>query len=165
MTRRIGKVISGGQTGADTAGLKAAAAAAIPTGGTAPKGYRTECGSNPALEAYGLREHASWKYPPRTAQNVADADATLILAANLDAGSALTWDICRRMGKPVFHLAPADFGDPRSLPEATDWLVRVHDAKGGPLTLNIAGNRESQSPGIAHAAEVFLAELFRRLND
>lgn len=164
MTHRIGKVISGGQTGADTAGLKAAASIGIPTGGTAPKGYRTECGSNRALADYGLREHASFKYPPRTARNVADADATLILAAKLDAGSALTQDLCRRMDKPAFHLKPADLADPRSLAETMEWLARLHGAKGSPLTLNIAGNRESQSPGIGRAAEVFLLELFRRAN-
>ena len=163
MTHRIGKIISGGQTGADAAGLRAAAKIGIPTGGTAPKGYRTERGPDPALADYGLRQHASWKYPPRTAQNVADADATLILAARLDTGSALTRDLCRRMNKPVFHVAPADFADPRSLAAIVDWLVRVHAAKGGPLTLNIAGNRESQSPGIGRAAEAFLDKLFRAL--
>jgi hypothetical protein len=164
MTQRIAKVISGGQTGADTAGLTAAASAGIRTGGIAPKGYRTECGANPALKKYGLREHASDQYPPRTAQNVADADATLIIAETLDTGSALTRDLCLRMGKPVFHLALRDPSDAQSLTQVTEWINRLYERKGGPLELNIAGNRESRSPGIEHAAELFLAQLFRTVN-
>jgi len=37
-------VISGGQTGADRGGLIAAKELGIPTGGTAPLGYKTEAG-------------------------------------------------------------------------------------------------------------------------
>jgi hypothetical protein len=40
------KVISGGQTGADLTGLEEAHKRGIPTGGTVPKGCRTESGSN-----------------------------------------------------------------------------------------------------------------------
>jgi hypothetical protein len=38
----LAKVISGGQTGADQAGRRAARAAGIPTGGWAPLGWKTE---------------------------------------------------------------------------------------------------------------------------
>src|SRR5262249_6057013 len=41
----IGKVISGGQTGVDQVALRAAKACGIPTGGWAPKGWRTEDGA------------------------------------------------------------------------------------------------------------------------
>jgi len=40
------KVISGGQTGADQAGLVAAARFAIPTGGWMPHGFETAEGSS-----------------------------------------------------------------------------------------------------------------------
>ena len=61
------KVISGGQTGADQAGLIAAEKAGITTGGWMPKGFRTLDGPNPGLAArFGLREHPSEEYPPRT---------------------------------------------------------------------------------------------------
>lgn len=54
------KIISGGQTGADEGGLEGARLLGIPTGGTAPKGYRTENGPNLTLrDTYGLVEHWS----------------------------------------------------------------------------------------------------------
>jgi hypothetical protein len=54
----IEKLISGGQTGADRAGLEAAKALGIATGGTAPKGWRIEnpdgtSGSDPSLAEFG----------------------------------------------------------------------------------------------------------------
>ena len=51
----VRKCISGGQTGADFAGLEAARICGILTVGTAPKGFRTLDGSNPDLgSVYGL---------------------------------------------------------------------------------------------------------------
>jgi Circularly permutated YpsA SLOG family len=47
-------VISGGQTGADQAGLRAARASGIRCGGMAPKGWLTEAGPAPWLADYGL---------------------------------------------------------------------------------------------------------------
>lgn len=44
-------VLSGGQTGADLGGLRAARACGIPTGGWAPRGWLTEVGW---LVEYGL---------------------------------------------------------------------------------------------------------------
>ena len=74
----INKIISGGQTGADIGGLLAAKELNIPTGGTAPKGYRTELGSNFDLcDIFNLSEHSSDKYPPRTAANVKNSDGTV----------------------------------------------------------------------------------------
>ncbi len=55
----LDRVISGGQTGADQAALRAARAAGIPTGGWAPLGWKTEEGPAPRLA--GLRP---WHYPP-----------------------------------------------------------------------------------------------------
>ena len=52
----ITKVISGGQTGADRAGLFAARKFAIETGGYAPRGWLTESGTAPWLADYGLTE-------------------------------------------------------------------------------------------------------------
>ena len=72
------KVISGGQTRADQAGLIAAARFGIATGGWMPKGCRTLAGPNPELAArFGLREHPSEDYPPRTELNVLRSSGTL----------------------------------------------------------------------------------------
>jgi hypothetical protein len=71
------KIISTGLTAADRAALEAAVELCIPTGGTAPKGWRIQnydgsTGSDPELAQFGLVEHESAEYPPRTRQNVAD---------------------------------------------------------------------------------------------
>jgi hypothetical protein len=50
----IVQVISGGQTGADQGGLRAARACGIPTSGWAPKGWMTEAGPAPWLADWGL---------------------------------------------------------------------------------------------------------------
>lgn len=43
------RIVSGGQTGADQAALRAARAAGLPTGGWAPRGWLTEEGPAPWL--------------------------------------------------------------------------------------------------------------------
>ena len=76
------RVISGGQTGADQAGLAAAKACGIPTGGWMPKGFLTTAGPAPELAAeFGLKEH-SGEYAERTGANVRDADATIRFAVD-----------------------------------------------------------------------------------
>mgnify|MGYP003147850295 FL=1 len=53
--QKVAQVISGGQTGADIAGLKIAAEKGIPTGGRLPRRYMTEDGPNYSLQSrYGL---------------------------------------------------------------------------------------------------------------
>ena len=80
------KIISGGQTGADTGGLIAAQKAGIRTGGCAPKGFITEDGSNPELgSVYGLYESNSDQYP--TAGNIiVDGNAGLYAGAEMKKG-------------------------------------------------------------------------------
>lgn len=58
------KVISGGQTGADQAGLKAAKKCGIPTGGFIPPRFVTSNGPSPWLgEEYGLVEIEPGSFP------------------------------------------------------------------------------------------------------
>jgi hypothetical protein len=157
----IGRVISGGQTGADQAGLRAAREAGLPTGGTAPAGYRTEAGPRPALlRDFGLVEHASDRYPARTLANVLAGDLTLVIAQPLDGGSALTVDFCRQHDRPFLHLAALDAA---RLDEAAAFIRDVHRRLGRPLVVNIAGSRESKAPGIEAQATRFLHRLFERL--
>jgi hypothetical protein len=76
------KVISGGQTGADQGGLRAAQAAGIATGGWAPKGWLTESPdgrrdvATPQLADFGLVECPEPGYPARTAANARESDGT-----------------------------------------------------------------------------------------
>jgi hypothetical protein len=154
----IRKVISGGQTGVDIAALRAAHAVGLETGGWAPRFYLTELGPNPELAEFGVREMASASYPPRTAANIREADATLIIAGSWDRGSKLTAELCRTQDKPSFHLERAVLGTGESLDRVVAWLVKTpHEV------LNVAGNRESTSPGIEAEAETFLRRLFAQL--
>ncbi len=147
----IRKVISGGQTGVDIAALRAARTLGIATGGTAPRGFLTELGPNPELAGFGLVELPTPDYPARTAANVRDADATLIIAGNWDRGSRLTLDLCRTHKKPVCEVERGDLANEDAFDRVASWLASTpHEV------LNIAGNRESTSPGIETEAEAFL---------
>ena len=98
------KIISGGQTGADRAALDFALASGIPIGGWVPRGRLAEDGRIPERYA-GLVETESADPAVRTARNVRDSDATLILSHGpLDGGSLLTHREATRAGRPVLHL-------------------------------------------------------------
>ena len=72
---KLVKIVSGGQCGADENALKAAKAAGLQTGGWLPNGSRTLDGPRPdLLTEYGMQEHTSPLYPPRTELNVKDSD-------------------------------------------------------------------------------------------
>jgi len=140
-------VVSGGQTGVDRAALDVAIALGIPHGGWCPRGRRAEDGIVPAC--YALVEHASPDYAARTEANVADADATLILARGaLAGGTALTRDVARRLRKPFLVV---DLDARPDVKSVRDWLAG-HDVG----VLNVAGPRESQRPGIGDEARAFL---------
>lgn len=150
----IERVVSGGQTGVDRAALDAAMGAGIECGGWCPRGRRAEDGTIPGC--YPLRETESADYRMRTRLNVADADGTLILVSGeLSGGTALTRQLALAAGKPLLII---DLDSPAPLSEACSW-VRGHHV----CTLNIAGPRESQRPGIGRRASEFLSTLFSAL--
>lgn len=154
------RIISGGQTGADRAGLEAARQAGLQTGGTVPRGWRTELGTDLSLRAFGVSEHASPNYPARTQANVIDSDGTLIIAfPSLDGGSELTASFCRRMRKPYLFVSAHSL-DNVALIIAKNFIISKNIA-----TLNVAGNRESKSPGLQSAATIWLTELFIQLKE
>lgn len=148
------KIISGGQTGADIGGLVGARRAGIPTGGTAPRDFKTEKGPKPEeLKAFGLVMHPSAHYRDRTKENVTASDATLIFCENQDSpGTQLTLALCKEHKKP--HLLILEISQ-KNLSAARRFL----DAE-KPRVLNIAGNRESTAPGIARRVACFVSELF-----
>ena len=75
---KLKKVISGGQTGADQTGVEEASLMGLQTGGTMPKGFRTDVGPMRAwAEKYGLTEHPDPSYVPRTRDNAKNSDVTL----------------------------------------------------------------------------------------
>lgn len=145
------KIISGGQTGVDRAALDVALKLGIQCGGFCPKGRKSEDGTIP--EKYPLTETQSDTYPKRTALNVKTGDATLILiAANPDRGTQLTIDLCKRYNKPCLVIDLNDENDPADI---KFWIDKNKIS-----TINIAGNRESISPGVNEKAYKFLTILF-----
>jgi hypothetical protein len=153
------RVISGGQTGADRAALAAAKATGIATGGWMPKGFRAQDGPRPEFATmYGVQEHASDRYPPRTALNVKESDATLRFATDWDSpGEALTLQMCERYGKPRLEVTP---GGDLTPADVAAWL-----AGNNVRVLNVAGNTERISPGIEAFTVAFLAEVLRVLRE
>jgi hypothetical protein len=144
------KIISGGQTGVDRAALDAAIELGIPHGGWCPRGRMAEDGRIP--DRYQLRETDSPDYAFRTEQNVLDADATLILyRGRISGGTELTLRLARQHARP--HLV-VDLDAPPPPAEVRRWLEE-HAV----TTLNVAGPRESQSPGTAAMAREFLESV------
>lgn len=99
------RVISGAQTGADQAGLHVARQFGLETGGHIARGFRTSLGPQPHLAEFGIIEHSSPDYPPRTKQNVVNADMTVRLATNFNsAGEKLTLKYIVNHKQPYFDV-------------------------------------------------------------
>lgn len=154
----IEKIISGGQTGADLGGLKAAKKVGIKTGGFAPLGFKTEKGSNPELATvYDLIASSSDDYKIRTSANIRASHATIIFATNAgSAGTKLTLKTCEAAKKPYVLINPFA-ADASAL--VLNFLTEVHTRYKRAIILNVAGNRESKSPGIELRVEALLSEL------
>lgn len=145
----IEKVVSGGQTGVDRAALDVALKLEFPCGGWCPRGRRAEDG--PLKETYPLRETPSSDYPQRTQWNVRDSDGTVVLyRSSLSGGSALTVELAKKQNKPCLQIDLCEDFSPEIL---LDWVKR-HEIR----TLNVAGTRESGSPGIYDEACQFLSK-------
>ena len=146
------QIVSGGQTGVDRAALDVALELGIPCGGWCPRGRRAEDGVIP--DRYPLQETPWDGYPQRTAWNVRDTDATLVLTlGEPDRGTALTIRLARANGKPCLVL---DLGEGNGVEEARAWL-----GENGVGVLNVAGPRESSAAGIHDRAAEFLRRLLR----
>ena len=156
------KVISGGQTGADMAGLKAAKQLSIATGGTAPRKYKTEKEPNNDLKTvYNLTESHSEDYAVRTEANIRGSHATLVFATNQSSpGTKLTISLCKKNNKRFVLIDP--FSD-TATENISEFIVQIFEFYKRDIILNIAGNRESKSPGIERKTEALLLELFSEL--
>lgn len=153
---RVVRIVSGGQTGADRAALDAALEAGVPYAGWCPAGGWAEDLPEPPglLAAYpALRESPSPDPAVRTRLNVRDSDATLVVrAAHVRSpGTDLTVRTAGDLGRPCLVTAG-------SAAEVRRWL---HDI-GPEVTLNVAGPRESEQPGLYAVTRVLLAALLGR---
>lgn len=146
------KILSGGQTGVDRAALDFALKNNIVCGGWCPKERKAEDGTIPAI--YPLQEASSKSYSWRTELNVRDSDATLVVSSGaIKNGTELTIRIARNTGKPlmIIHLDRKDLFLEEKF---NNWL-----AENNVEVLNIAGPRESNSPGIYNRTIQLLEEL------
>ena len=144
------RVISGGQTGSDQAGLYAAKTYGYETGGFAPQGFRTLAGNNPTVlrDEFHLEETTQRNYQVRTAMNVKSSDATIRLATNFEsAGEICTLNAIRKYGKPFIDIdlskqLTADIKYREAyINSMADEFIRflIHHQV---VTLNVAGNAD-----------------------
>ena len=158
MNLQIKKIVTGGQTGVDRAGLDSALENDLPIGGWCPKGRRAEDG--PLAAPYPLRETPKENYSQRTEWNVRDSDGTLILVNQDDhaktGGTALTVQFAQEHHKPYLVINMANGAD---FDRLSEWV------EGNEIqTLNIAGPRESKSPGIYNQAKAFLNQWLKKIS-
>lgn len=134
------KVISGGQAGADQAGLVAAEAFGLETGGFAPTGFATVHGSAPELGSrYGLIEGGD--YVARTWKNVRHSDATVRFASNFNSpGELCTLRAINRFSRPYL-----DIQLPAQVAPAADLLANFIERQAVSV-LNVAGNADRAAP-------------------
>lgn len=144
-------LVSGGQAGADRAGLDWAIEHGLRHGGWCPKGRRSEDG--PLAAVYRLTETPSAAYLQRTEWNVRDSCATLVftLTDKLDGGSKRTAEFANRLGKPWLHVRPGVH------PKYIARFLARHCV----TVLNIAGKRESAAPGIARFTRQLLSQAMQ----
>lgn len=151
------KVISGGQCGVDYGAILASRHHHITTGGSVPKGWRTHHGPMPELAEFGLVEHSSSAYPPRTECNVIDADGTLIIASDFNSpGVNLTRRLCIKHKKPFLEFEIRDLRTAPIINFIIDNEIEI---------LNVAGNRDKVKGQSFHRDSTYaiLARVFNFL--
>jgi hypothetical protein len=153
----VTKIISGGQTGADRAGLDVALELGLNIGGWVPRGRRAEDGYVP--EKYsGIVELSSDSYDKRTEMNVRKSDATVIFTFGPPTdGSAYTQQFALSIGKPVLALDLTRSSPEEAITLLREWLTDIR-----PNILNVAGSRSSQVPQIATFTAKILKGAFEK---
>lgn len=168
----LSKVISGGQTGADQAGLMAAFKVGLKTGGTAPADFYTEAGHNPLLELLGLT--AEGDYRSRTIKNVKNSDGTLLLTSTVNSpGSTLTRNEALRQAKPFHQVDTSGMHSKMLAGESIHDLIKHFSAEvsfwlvsNKIKTVNVAGNREKHAKQgfiTTRIVEAILLDVFNDL--
>lgn len=162
------QVISGGQTGVDLAALRVAQCLGLRTGGLAPKGWKTTAGPRPQLKTTFRLEEGAGGYGDRTRRNVEQAQATLILANDLESsGTKLTIACATASDRPVHTVKlpdPGQQGIELALVEGAVGFIEAQAKLVGdnPFVLNVAGNSSQTRQGIFIPAFFVLAEIFVR---
>lgn len=158
-------IVSGGQSGVDRAALEVAGELGIPYTGWCPRGGWAEDVQQPpgVLAIYAnLRETPADESQQRTAWNVRDSDATLIITSDpsLEVSPASRFTL---LCADLIFVKPwrvADVRDEKAAEGSSVWLLsRIQQHPAAPFRLNLAGPRESEVRGIQEHAALFLRRL------
>lgn len=153
MTKKIiiNKIISGGQSGVDRSALDFSIKYNIPHGGYCPKNRWAEDGPIPNI--YNLTETKGESPETRTYENVLSSDGTLLIYKDIrDEGSMKTIVFCKQNNKAILEIKLLRAFDKEQF---VLW-IKLNQIK----VLNIAGPRESNSPGIYKETTPLLETLF-----
>jgi len=153
---QIYKIISGGQNGADIAGVDAAIACNTPYSGTIPKGRRAEIQSIPTSYIYFIESDKSY-YAIRTHKNVENSNGTVIFFdTKLTGGSKMTAEYAATIGKPYCCI------DITSAPINVHCITLSRFCVANDIhILNVAGSRETKVPGIYDVVYEIISTVLR----
>ena len=150
------KIISGGQTGADIAGLKIAKKYDFETGGNIPKGCLTLVGSKPEyIKLYDMKETKTIDYPTRTMLNVIESDCTIWFGEKrYSAGKLCTFKHIKKNNRPSLDI---DINDFLLVDKLFEW-IKINKFE----IINIAGNSETKINNIEQKVSEYLESLFSK---
>lgn len=158
---RLEKVISGGQDGADIAGLRAAKKVGLQTGGYMTEDFMTISGPKPEYaQEYGMKALKAGKdkrlfaqYRARTCHNVQNSDGTIIFdfSEHGSVGTTVAKGAARKQNKSFMVLK--DLNNPEFVVD----FIKEFDIR----KLNVAGNRDADSDAVCD----FLVKAFELVLD
>ncbi|WP_067783571.1 YpsA SLOG family protein [Actinomyces vulturis] len=147
---------SGGQSGVDRAALDCAIKHGIAVCGFTPAGGWAEDIDDLTKHYPTLTKTPSSDPNVRTTLNVVYSDFTLIISDNDSPGTLLTAQLCQLLDKPCL-IVPSDVD--RSV--IVTWLRSLKT----PMDLNVAGDRQSESPGIYGRTKDLLDQVFTTISE
>jgi len=122
-----------------------------------PRGFLAEDGPHPEFaHDYGAAELTADSARERTEQNVLEADATLWFGVTTTLRAQETVGACLRFAKPCMPVDPGASFEPGHV---AAWIAANKIG-----TLNVAGNREDEEPGIGDRVEHFLGAVLQQLD-
>jgi hypothetical protein len=156
MERMPGKIISGGQTGADRAALDGAMEAGVQTGGWVPRGRLAEDGVIP--DTYPNLTETDTEAPgERTRRNVLHADGTVVIVHGpVRGGTAYTVSCARELKKPLLIIDLSLQTIPEGASTLRKWVAGHRIA-----VLNVAGPRAGEDSLIYQDTRQLMAETLR----
>ncbi len=151
------KIISGGQTGVDRAGLDAALESGIECGGWCPEGREAEDGVIP--DKYPIKVLPGAGYQQRTKQNVLDSDGTIIIYFGSPTdGTELTITFCINEHKPYVLIDAEEISIEHAIQKILEFIKHKN-------IINIAGPRASGEPEAYDYAFQVMMQVFTHFND